>query len=142
MKKICLLIVSLLLLVGCGKDDAKELVCTMTPSGSSTISSQKIIATYQEDKLINIEMTVKTKIPDKNMASVYVKSLKENAEKNYKDTDSVSVNAKADGDEVSLITNINYRTFTDNDAKVVAIDKDTSYNDLKKRFENIGYTCK
>lgn len=141
MKKIFLLIVSLLLLVGCGKDsNTKELVCTID-NKNDTVISQKVIASFNEEKLENLEMTVSTKIPDKSMASLYTKSLQESAEKDYQGTDSVSVNTKVDGDIVSLITNINYKTFSENDEKVISIEKEATYDDLKTRFEKIGYAC-
>ena len=141
MKKILLLVLSLLLFVGCGKEDpTKELVCTIE-NKDETVVSQQVIATFNEGKLENLEMTVSTKIPDGNMAGLYTKSLQESAEKNYQGTDSVSVNTKTEGDVVSLITNINYRTFTKNDAKAVSIDKDISYDELKLRFEKLGYEC-
>ncbi len=141
MKKILLLIVSLLLLVGCGKEDTtKELVCIIE-NKDQTVASQQVIARFNEGKLENLEMTVSTKIPDENMASLYTKSLQESAEKSYEGTDSVSVNTKVEGETVSLITNINYKTFSENDEKVISIEKESTFDDLKTRFEKMGYTC-
>jgi len=141
MKKILLLIVSLLLLVGCGKEETtKELVCVIN-NKDQTVTTQQVIATFNEEKLENLEMTVSTKIPDENMASLYTKSLQESAEKSYEGTDSVSVNTKVEGEIVSLITNINYKTFSENDEKVISIAKESTFDDLKTRFEKMGYVC-
>ncbi len=141
MKKIILLIISLLLVVGCGKDSTKELVCNKPHNETDTIVKQQVIATYNEDKLENIEMTVSTRIPSESLATTYMNTLKESEMANYKGTDSVSVDTKAEGDIVSVITNINYRTFTEKDASIIAIGKDAKYEDLKTRFEKIGYVC-
>lgn len=141
MKKILFLFITILLLVGCGeKDSTKELVCVID-NNNETVVNQKIIATFNEEKLENLEMTVSTKISDESMASSYTRVLQESAEEDYKGTDSVSVNTKVEGQIVSLITNINYRTFSENDEKVISIPKESTYDDLKVRFEKMGYTC-
>ena len=77
MKKIILLIISLLLVVGCGKDSTKELVCNKPHNETDTIVKQQVIATYNEDKLENIEMTVSTRIPSESLATTYMNTLKE-----------------------------------------------------------------
>ena len=140
MKKV-LLLISLLFLVGCNKNEAKELVCKLDRNSNDNIITQQVIATYDGEKLENIEMKVTSKVPSDSVASMYSEAIQEEEEENYKGTDSVSVNTKTEGDVVSLITNINYRTFTKNDAKAVSIDKDISYDELKLRFEKLGYEC-
>jgi len=140
MKKV-LLLIGLLLVVGCNNNDAKELVCKLDREGKDNVITQQVIATYDGDKLENIEMKVTSKVPSDSVASMYSNVIQEEEEANYKGSDSVSVNTKTEGDIVSLITNINYRTFTKNDEKAVSIDKDITYDELKLRFEKLGYDC-
>ncbi len=143
MKKYIVLMISVLFLFGCGKTDVQELSCSMTRDSNGVKIQQEILATYDdEDKLENLEMIVSTEIPDESLAQTYIDSMRANAEKSYANTDSVSINTKQEGNVVSLITNINYRTFSENDSKVIAIDKDTTKEELKQKFENMGYTCK
>ena len=139
MKKSLLLIISLFLLMGCNNDKVDELVCS---KNNNDDTKEEIIATFNNDVLENIEISVSKKIPDDSLATVYSVNLLEDTESMYENTDSVSVNTKVEDDIVTLITSINYKTFSTNDESVIDIKKDITFNELKKHYEDLEYICK
>lgn len=127
MKKMMLLM--LVLTVGC----SKKLVCTYDKSTSKYSENQSITITFEEDKPTKMSTTLTFKSDDKNTFN----TLKENVLKAKENlTDTMDSTIKENEDSISL-------TFS---SELVEKDKVISgtndYENIKKYFQENGYTCK
>lgn len=127
MKKMMLLM--LVLTVGC----SKKLVCTYDNSTSKYSENQSITITFEEDKPTKMSTTLTFKSDDKNTFN----TLKENVLKAKENLpDIMDSTIKENEDSISLTFS---SELVEND-KVISGTND--YENIKKYFQENGYTCK
>lgn len=130
MKKGVLVLSSLVALVGltgCGK----KLTCTMENSQSGLEMKQNVEIKFKDDSVDTMKVTMDITIPDE-----YKDEKQELIDMFKEEDENIKVTETNDGIRVEADENSDL--FADMDIK----DKEVSYDDAKKAFENQGYTCK
>ncbi len=134
MKKVCMLILSLFVMVlftGCGEVLEKEqkLVCTSTENDDDMSTEQVISMTYKNDKLNHMTMEVNTKITNAD-AKEYWGHFKESMDEDNKEfnKDGVSLTVSYDDD------NYEYKTVLDIDVLNASEEvlEEQGFEDLKE----------
>lgn len=147
MKRIGLLVVAVfgvLILTGCG---GKTLTCTNSESTSGLSMDQKIVATFNGEKVSRMKLEVEAKATSdlyKKNWDTLAKTLEEQYSNKNKDGIKVTTSNKNYTYKISI--DIDVKKAKDEDLKDydldgIASNKD-SYDDAKKELESAGFKCK
>ncbi len=141
MKNKCLLlIVSCLLLSGCGK---KTLTCSLTKDIESGKSKEKQVFVFNNNKISSIDTTLSVLLDDeyKNYSSVMVKKIKKEF-KIYNDHKGLSVEISENDNTIKASVKADYSKMNSSSKKVIGFDEKMSYDDIKNKMKKEKYTCK
>ncbi len=145
MKKIItltVLLVTAVTLTGCGKN--KTLECTVTAETAKDLilaDKQTAIMTFKDNQLskASIEMTIEAE--SKEEAEEYKKQFEQLMEMDKSDS-KMEYKMKIDGTNLVVSSEIADIDKMDADERKEEFGEDTSYDGLKKYFEDQGYSCK
>ena len=150
MKKIKYLVialVALILITGCGKSD--KLVCTMEEESTGLKMSQTVTIDYNEDKIKGLSLAFAFKAVDDSIKSNW-ELFSSSLDSQFKTTssDGIKVTTKNDAKKYtySLNMQINLAKATEDELDEYdlagIVDSTESRAEVKKYFEDEGYTCK
>lgn len=151
MKKIKLLAIAVfvvILFTGCGSK-TETLTCTNTQEASGVSMDQKIVMTFKNNKVSNLEMTVDSEAANdtiKDNWDIFATAL----DKQYpsKDKDGIKVSTTNNKDkhvyQISIkidLTKADKKSLAEYDLEDIAGNK-SSLDDVKKAAKDSGFTCK
>ena len=142
-KALALGLVCTLFLTGCG---GKKLTCTMSETEDGMTGERKVVLTFDKEgkEIQKGTVTMNIKI-DEEYAS-YLGLLVASVESVYEDIkDFADVEVKSSDDSIS--TKVSYKVDGLTEEQLDKLDiasvyKDTTYEETKEQFEDMGFTCK
>lgn len=139
---VCLTVVMLGAITGCG--DSKTLKCVKTETDDGLKMKQTIEAVFKKDSVTKMTMTNDIEVSDEYAAflDVFKSSLKEEFSE-FENKTGVTVDMKTKGNVLSAVitadlTKMDEKTKEDLDM----VDNEQNYDDIKKSMQEEGYTCK
>ncbi len=148
MKVLAIAVFTVVLFTGCGSK-TETLTCTNTQEASGVSMEQKIVMTFTNKKVSDLEMTVDSKAVNntiKDNWDVFANAL----DKQYpsKDKDGIKVTTKNDKDkhvyQISIKIDLNKadkKSLEEYDLEDIAGNK-SKIEDVKKAAKDSGFTCK
>lgn len=146
MKKfIIYLCVLSLALVGCkNKNNSETLKCSMEKEEASNNIVQTLEASFEQDKVISINMKIQTLLNEKYVPYIdsFVTQMEEQFS-NYKDKKGITSNVYQDESSVTISISFNINNLDEETKNELGfIDTNDTYENAKKSLEKSGYTCK
>lgn len=143
-KKVLFLILVLgLCFTGCSKE--KKLECSSFDKSDLYYLDNITTVTLKNDKITKIKMEIYNTINDKELKKkkkTYFEKIR-NLYDGYDDLTGVNVLYDEDGYTLSIVIEGNVSAMDDEAKKTFNLsDPKTTYDDLKKNFEDKGYICK
>ena len=138
--KFFLLIVSCLLLSGCGK---KTLTCSLTKNIESGKSKEKQVFVFNNNKISSIETTLSVLLDDgfKDYSSVMVKKIRKDF-KIYNNHKGISAEVSENDSTIKASVKADYSKMNSSSKRVIGFDEKMSYDDIKSKMKKDNYTCK
>ena len=141
MKKMFLLLASILLLTGCGE---KKLTCTKTAESEGLKMNEEIILYYKEDKISGGSFTAELEVPEEYIE--YIGDLKSEMEEEYEDIKNIA-DLTIDSKDNKVKVNISYKTkgLTEDELDELyygGLYAEVNLEETKKEYEENEYTCK
>lgn len=150
MKKIKYLVITLLALLvvtGCGS--SKKLTCTKEESSSGIDMKQTITVNFNKDKVSKVKLSLNSKATDENVKSnwnLFSEALGSQFSSSSKE--GIKITTKDDSKNYTYLIELEIdvnkakkEDLEDYDMEDI-LDSNESYSDLKKEFEDQGYSCK
>mgnify|MGYP002085116373 CR=1 FL=1 len=147
-KTLSVLVLSILVLTGCGKDKKEVMTCTRTLNQNNVEMGFTYKINYTGDYVNTIETTEEVKSENAEYLNT-LKTAVENTYAPYKNVEHYNYNVKIDGNKLVSTTKIDYDKI--DTKKLIELDsangkliKDgkVKMNDLKQVYESLGATCK
>ena len=143
MKKLVLLLITLLVVSGCGKKslNTKELKCTKSFSDAISSITYENKYVYENNNLKNVTTDSLQKFTDDGISNLETfKTYIEATKDEYNKKNGVKATLKYDDSSINIIVNYDISNM---DADVINnYGYNVSLNDLRNNMEKIGYTCK
>lgn len=135
------LVAVLATLTGCGKSE-KKLTCTNTTSNDSGFStSEELVYKFKDNRVTTAKIT-QTIVAEDDYAK-YIDDYKQSAEtavENYNKTKGISAKVDTGSNKVSVTIDLKASEMDDNEKTSYELDE--SYESMKDRKTEQGYTCK
>ncbi len=138
--KFFLLIVSCLLLSGCGE---KTLTCSLTKNIESGKSREKQVFVFNNNKISSIETTLSVLLDDgfKDYSSVMVKKIRKDF-KIYNNHKGISTEVSENDNTIKASVKADYSKMNSSSKRVIGFDEKMSYDDIISKMKKDNYTCK
>ena len=128
-------------LTGCSKSN-KKLTCTqVTDSGNGFYNNEEMVYKFKNNKITSAKIT-QTIVAENDYAK-YIDDYKQNAEKavnNYNETKGISAKVETGSNKVSVIVDLKPSDMDENEKTSYELDE--SYESMKAKRADQGYTCK
>ncbi len=142
--KLGMLVLSLVLVTGCGGSKGKTLNCTreLNETGMNESSAMKV--KFKGDKVNKIDSTLKITLSDEFVSSLgSLKSSMESIYDGIKTKDGVKIKSTSDKNSFTINLELDVSKFNENElAGIDLVDVNSSYDEIKSVYEKEGYTCK
>ena len=126
------------LLVGCGE---KKVTCTKEDKSDNLTQTETITGTFKDDKVNKLDVKVDLKLEGDHLTNI--DSIYSSIKTQYEalQEDGIAIKTSKGKDSISVkITMTPGKMSSDNDLSV--IDDEATADNMKKEFEELGYTCK
>lgn len=137
-KYLLVLVVMLLVVTGCG---GKKLTCTMEEDGQTA----KIVAEFDKNdkaKNVKMNMTMQSEEEMTDEEQEYMKTYMELMCSAF-DYEGVTCEVKTDKKAVDLVIEMNFAKMSaETKEELDFSEEESTYDAMKKNFEESGYTCK
>lgn len=144
MKKIILIAVSFILLVGCHKKEQNLLECTKEEMQNDNKVINTVMTTYNKSNIQKLEIKTETILAEKYLE--YIDTFEteiRNSFNNYMDKKGITINTTKTSSSIILDMMIDASLLDDDMKKSLGImDTYSSYNKAKNMMIQDGYTCK
>ena len=144
MKKIILIAVSFILLVGCHKKEQNLLECTKEEMQNDNKVINTVMTTYNKSNIQKLEIKTETILAEKYLE--YIDTFEteiRNSFNNYMDKKGITINTTKTSSSIILDMMIDASLLDDDVKKSLGImDTYSSYNKAKNMMIQDGYTCK
>ena len=143
MKRIILLVVSVMLITGCSNQKEKVLECTKETMQNENKIIDTIITTYNKDNVSNMEFQTETILADKYLEYIDIfENQINNSFENYKEKNGIDINITKTNSKIVLNMIINVLSLDDETKRDLSItDTYSSYKKAKNILEQNGYIC-
>lgn len=143
MKRIILLVVSVMLITGCSNQKEKVLECTKETVQNENKIIDTIITTYNKDNVSNMEFQTETILADKYLEYIDIFENQINSSfENYKEKNGIDINITKTNSKIVLNMIINVLSLDDETKRDLSItDTYSSYKKAKNILEQDGYIC-
>lgn len=144
MKKIILITVSFILLVGCHKKEQNLLECTKEEMQNDNKVINTVMTTYNKSNIQKLEIKTETILAEKYLE--YIDTFEteiRNSFNNYMDKKGITINTTKTSSSIILDMIIDASLLDDDMKKSLGImDTYSSYDKAKNMMIQDGYTCK
>ena len=143
MKKRLYIIVLLLVMVSLTGCSSKTLICTKVSDESIYNLKEKITTKYGMFGVKNININMEMALKDNSFINADV--LEKTLDETYKELkeNGAKVNISSKDNKVIVDINVDLKKIESDELKEIDLyDVDESYEDAKKSFKKLGYTCK
>lgn len=140
MKKISILLITLLLITGCGSK-VKKMTCTKEISDDKSNMKYEDVITYEEKVVSTVNNKMELSFNEENIAYLEMfKGYADASNEQYNKVEGVSSKAESTSNSVILTVDYDLKKMTDENITNYNLNKDIDL--LKEFYTTNGYTCK
>ena len=128
----------LILLTGCGKQEEKTLTCKYLLNDEKQIIEQDAVLSFLGDKIKNIDLSTSLNTNDKDTVDELTTLLKPydlGIEKGS------FVEIESANEKTSFFLHIDFSLLSKEDGQKIGVLKDENEAEVRKAFEEMGYSC-